>query len=271
MPDWTPNNLGSQLYAWFNAGAITGVSNGADLSTWSDASGNSRDLTGVSGKLPSYSSSNLNSLPAVVFDGDEGLHGPTDEPDPFDFKTTDFAVTAVAKTDGNATVIGVVLQNNSQTDGYSLYRAEVNGAFNFSVALAANRNAALFTGTATNGLLYGFEQIGNAAKGYFDGANSTGTTPDTDVATGTPLQVGYAGTPTSITANNGFKGSISEIVFHTSNDTNQRQKVEGYLAHKYGLESGLASDHPYKANQPTVKSRLVGLSGGLVTNGDLIR
>jgi hypothetical protein len=270
MPDWTPANLGSQLYAWFNAGAITGVSNGADLSTWSDASGNSRDLTGVSGKLPSYASSNLNSLPAVVFDGDEGLHGPTDTVDPFDFKTTDFAVTAVAKTDGNATVLGVILQNNSQSDGYSLYRAELSGAFNLSVALAANRNCGLGTGTATNGLLYGFEQIGNTAKGYFDGTNTLGTTPDTEVAAGVPLQVGYAGTSTSITANNGYKGSISEIVFHTQNDTNQRQKVEGYLAHKYGLESGLASDHPYKSNQPTVKSRLVGLSGGLNSHGDLI-
>ena len=270
MPDWTPVNLGSQLYAWFNAGAITGVSNGADLSTWSDSSGNSRDLTGVAGNLPSYASSNLNSLPAVVFDGTEGMHGPTDTVDPFDFPTTNFAVTAVAKTDGDATVLGVVLQNNSQTDGYSLYRAEVGGAFNFSVALAGSSNCGLFTGTATNGLLYGFERIGNTAKGYFDGRNTIGTTPDTEVAAGTPLQVGYAGTASSITANNGFKGSISEIVFHTQNDTNQRHKVEGYLAHKYGLEAGLPPDHPYLSNQPTVKSRLVGLSGGLNSQGDLI-
>lgn len=266
MADWTPVNLGTHLYAWFNAGDITGVSDGADLSTWSDSSGNSRTLTGVSGKLPSYAASNLNSKPAVVFDGDEGLHGPTGEPDPFDFTTTDFAVTAVAKTDGNATVIGVVLQNNSQTDGYALYRAEVGGSFNFSVALAGTNNAGLDTSTATNGLLYGFEQIGSSAKGYFDGDHATGTTPDTSVATGTPLQVGYGGTASTISANNGFKGSISEIVFHTSNDTNERQKVEGYLAHKYGLQSGLPSGHPYKTNAPKIQP-FRAMSAGLVDGG----
>lgn len=269
MPDWTPTNLGTHLYAWFNAGDITGVSNGADLSTWSDSSGNSRNLTGVSGKLPSYATSNLNSLPAVLFDGDEGLHGPTGEPDPFDFTTTDFAVTAVAKTDGDAAVLGVVLQNNSQTDGYALYRVEVGGSFNFSVALAGTSNVGLSTGTATNGLLYGYEQIGSTARGYFDGTNSSGNTPDTTVATGTPLQVGYAGTASTITANNGFKGSISEIVWHTSNDTNERQKVEGYLSHKYGLQSGLPSDHPYKSAAPKI-SPYRAFSSSLI-NGGLVQ
>lgn len=253
MPDWTPVNLGSHLYAWFNAEDITGVSDGADLSTWSDSSGNSRTLTGVSGKLPSYAASNLNSKPAVVFDGDEGLHGPTGEPDPFDFGSTDFNVVAVAKTDGDTAVTGTILQDNDTFDGYSIYRVEVNGSFNFSVVKAGPSviasNAVL---TATGGLLYGYEQISTTAKGYFNGASSLSGTPDTSVATGTPLQVGYAGSSSAITANTGFKGSISEIVFHTSNDTNERQKVEGYLAHKYGLTAGLDSAHPYKTAGPKI-------------------
>ena len=249
MADWTPVNLGTHLYAWFNAGAITGLSNGASVSSWADQSGNSRNLTGVSGKNPTYATSNLNSLPALVFNGDAGLHGPTSEPDPFDFGSGDFAVTAVAKTDGNA-----------------LYRAEVGGSFNFSVALAGTGNAGLDTSTATNGLLYGFEVISTSAKGYFDGDHATGTTPDTSVASGTPLQVGYGGSASSINANDAFKGSISEIVFHTSNDTNERQKVEGYLAHKYGLQSGLPSGHPYETNAPKI-TPYKGISGGLVDGG----
>lgn len=263
MPVWTPADLGTKLYAWFDAGTIRGVADGADLSSWSDQSGNSRDLTGVSGSVPSYSSSNLGSRAAVVFDGSEGMHGPTSTPDPFDFESTDFNVVIVAKTDGNTATVGTILQNNSTSDGYSIYRVEIGGSFNFSVVKAGNNviasNALL---NATNGLLYGYEQISTAAKGYFNGTTALGGTPDTSVATGTPLQVGYAGTPSSITANTGFKGSISEIVFHTSNNTTDRQLVEGYLAHKYGLAGGLPSDHPYKSLLPLLNIPTITWTGG---------
>jgi hypothetical protein len=39
------------------------------------------------------------------------------------------------------------------------------------------------------------------------------------------------------------------MVFDTL-DTTTRQKIEGYLAHKWGLEGNLPSDHPYKSEAP---------------------
>jgi hypothetical protein len=45
----------------------------------------------------------------------------------------------------------------------------------------------------------------------------------------------------------------AEIVITNSNiSTADRQKLEGYLAHKWGLTAGLPNDHPYKTAAPTV-------------------
>jgi hypothetical protein len=36
-----------------------------------------------------------------------------------------------------------------------------------------------------------------------------------------------------------------------STDISDVQKAEGYLAHKWGLTSGLPNSHPYKTSAPT--------------------
>jgi len=47
-------------------------------------------------------------------------------------------------------------------------------------------------------------------------------------------------------------GTISEIIIHTTAiSTDTRQRIEGYLAHKWGLTASLPNDHPYKTVGPT--------------------
>jgi len=48
-----------------------------------------------------------------------------------------------------------------------------------------------------------------------------------------------------------FDGDIAEtILYGSALDNINRQKVEGYLAHKWGIESELPSDHTYKNSAP---------------------
>jgi len=52
--------------------------------------------------------------------------------------------------------------------------------------------------------------------------------------------------------------------------TDERQKVEGYLSHKWGLESALPANHPYKSAAPTVGgggSYVPLINGGLISGG----
>jgi hypothetical protein len=51
----------------------------------------------------------------------------------------------------------------------------------------------------------------------------------------------------------GWCGDLAEVlIFNTTLSTIQRQKIEGYLAHKWGLQSTLPADHPHKTTAPSV-------------------
>ena len=67
--------------------------------------------------------------------------------------------------------------------------------------------------------------------------------------------------PTNTTANfgigNGFQnqssdfdGDLYEIVICETTSSTDREKIEGYLAHKYGLDGNLPALHPYKSTPP---------------------
>lgn len=68
-----PGGVGSSSnnILWLRADAITGISDGGSIQTWSDQSGNSHDATqATANRQPTYSAtnSNLNSKPTVLFD-----------------------------------------------------------------------------------------------------------------------------------------------------------------------------------------------------------
>ena len=49
-----------------------------------------------------------------------------------------------------------------------------------------------------------------------------------------------------------FHGAINEVVVAETSSATDRQKLEGYLAHKWGTTSSLPANHPYKTSAPTV-------------------
>jgi hypothetical protein len=62
-------------------------------------------------------------------------------------------------------------------------------------------------------------------------------------------------------------GDMAEVLVGGATlDTNERQKIEGYLAHKYDLEANLPSDHPYKSAAPGYRVQF-GISSGLIDGG----
>jgi hypothetical protein len=49
----------------------------------------------------------------------------------------------------------------------------------------------------------------------------------------------------------GMVGDFAEFFFLSLNPSvDERQKIEGYLAHKWALNGNLATDHPYKFGTP---------------------
>jgi hypothetical protein len=85
-------------------------------------------------------------------------------------------------------------------------------------------------------------------NGTLIGTGTAQSTSNFSVANG-----GFVGSGRSVSGSNRyFDGKISELIIISSVATlNLRQKVEGYLAHKWGLTANLPAGHPYKTVGPT--------------------
>jgi hypothetical protein len=95
----------------------------------------------------------------------------------------------------------------------------------------------------------------NSTQGYRvnGGIETTGTT-DRDVAA-SAVYIGQNGWHNAY-----FQGYLGELIIIDSRlSTENRQKLEGYLAHKWGLASELPADHPYRSAAPSTGAATVTL------------
>lgn len=87
----------------------------------------------------------------------------------------------------------------------------------------------------------------NGSRSSSSVIGTTGLTSNTQSNT-IPFVIG-----TESTVTNYLNADVACVVFgNTSLSTTNRQKLEGWAAHKYGLTANLPSDHPYKTNPPVV-------------------
>lgn len=247
---WTPAQLTTAV--WFDAsdsGTITLAS--GDASAWNDKSGNGRNASqATSTKRPTLNAASLNSLDTLNFDADDHLATASVTLHAGNWST--FAVARRASAVGLAAVCG---QDNSagERNAWYLYTngaTAVTNAFNTSVN-SFNANAPALTVTDWNILGGTVATGGGSLIGYANGVAGTPTTVTGNVnAEALALTVGarHAGTP-----DQPWTGDIAEIVLCASvlSQAN-REKMEGYLAHKWGLTALLDSGHPYKSAAPTV-------------------
>ena len=89
------------------------------------------------------------------------------------------------------------------------------------------------------------QYINCAVDGSLSPFQTPGSTSNTAL---TLLRLGAGGAPTS----DGFAGSIAEVVLVHSVDTTLRQRIEGYMLWRRGLQSLLPSGHPYESAPPYV-------------------
>jgi hypothetical protein len=89
----------------------------------------------------------------------------------------------------------------------------------------------------------------------YDGATARVYRDGTEIANGARTLATSASATFNVgrdTAGSFLNGQIAEIVFtESATSTFVRQRIEGYLAHKWGLTSNLPAGHPYKTVGPT--------------------
>ena len=105
-------------------------------------------------------------------------------------------------------------------------------------------------------------RVSSTCNGFVNGtaSNTTGTTNTGSISNSDVFDIGSRAVGAGP-----MVGDIAEILVGGATlDDNQRFKIEGYLAHKYGLSANLPSDHKYKNAAPSflTKRGFNGLVGG---------
>lgn len=256
--NWTPSALGSSLALWLDADdARTITLNGSTVSQWNDKSGNNRNVAqATAANQPAYTSNVLNQKPVLRFNhlNDQFLSNTGT------FTLSGGAVLAFVARHSDITMSGnfstgraahpvgwssfTTFVNHLPADGTPLLSQWVSST-------ASSSRVLLQDGVPVTMVPHVWLEVqsGSTLAGGIDG---TMLTPIAATLSNPPAVV--IGTGTTFTGQNQFfDGDLAEVVAIRSNlSTDDRQRLEGYLAWKWGLAGNLPSNHPFRNSPPTV-------------------
>lgn len=241
---WNPSFISTSL--WLDASdSSTITESGGLVSQWNDKSGNNRHVT-----QPTQSNRPTKVLDSIVFNGVNNFLITPVLPRIYGL----FLVIKPTNTITNLTPYQVVL---SCID-FPAYIAfgEATGFFgNEIITIFDDVTTTSFSRQAVS--VNNLPSIDNSSyhiQSFVDKTNwfvgQDGSYDLRDLSIGDREGLSSSGYYISILTN-GFNGSIAEmILLDTAVSDTERQKIEGYLAHKWGVTANLPISHPYKNGQP---------------------
>ena len=249
---WTPAVLAG-VALWLDAADQSTLTTAAGaVSEWRDRSGGNRHVTqAAAGNRPVIGAAALNGRPAVTFDGaDDFMVVPLGAASVNNQGSVFTAFRTAPGTESNYHALlswsfgspsGVGVGPLSTAGSFGLYGTFGSGAGNlFNVGpISTNTPYVASLGWSNGGL---------SVNGGLNGANVAGTRTVAYNQTGATAHLGRDNTAYSGAA-------IGEMIVVTTNlSTADRQRVEGYLAHKWGLAASLPVGHPFRSAPPGVTS-----------------
>ena len=226
-----PGNV-SDIALWLKADAGVTTS-GQDVSAWQDQAGLGYDfIQGTTGNQPDYTSNALNSHPVITFDGvDDHLMTTT-----FEEPLTVFGVIKNTDTGQNDRIFFGV-----QSDVYTYFTAQkANNSSGNSVS-SYYLDGSEFNVSTTNIDNQYFLHEGGLTISRSGDVNLAINGESIGVTTTTGTSPGFLGAAVGAGYNNSsltsyFQGDIAELViYYLDLSATDRQKIESYLALKYGL------------------------------------
>jgi len=250
--NWTPADIDTAL--WLDAAdASTITESGGTVSQWDDKSGNALHISQSTAlQQPAYTSNGLNGRNTITFDGsndilfrDSGLSS---------LETVSiFTVMRYISASGEDIPMGVGATGSTGAVR-SLYRTvggATQGFAGWSIDVASSAYS-----TDTGGTHHIFAAWNTSLSGtghVFIGKDGLSTAYTPSGGTLVPTVAGFSvGSLRGGLVNNYYSNiSVAEIiVLSTLPEINNRQRIEGYLAHKWGLAANLPAGHPYKTAVP---------------------
>jgi hypothetical protein len=242
---WLDASDASTLYDATSGGSL--VASDGTVARWEDKSGNDRHYTqATAGSRPTRKTSIQNGNDVIRFSNH------------FLFRSGGFvtlnsvAVFVVSKTDDDTvTTFQFAMRNSGVGTSKRLYFAGTSTET--LTAIGDTTTTVAFTKTL-NWHMRSFRHGSNSHEAWLNG---TAGTPQTQTSTAVPERTSVGGLIAGVsdTIVNPHIGDIAEIIIcPTAIVDADRQKVEGYLAWKWGLEGDLPAGHPYENAAPTIPS-----------------
>jgi hypothetical protein len=237
-PAFTPTQIpGCSL--WLDAADATTLTlSGSNVTAWSDKSGNGNNATTATGTLTRSSNS-------IVFTGSQAMTTPLNSA----MTTQTIFVVASADTSSYMDILGVAgtsIDNGLQVIISNNYRQFVTRFGGTSVMTGG-------TVTQNTPFLYGVTYISGGNSFIYLNGSQTGSNTTAAAISGTGTVMLGAYRINSIT-DEFYNGRMNEVlVYNQVLSTSQRQRIEGYLAEKWGLRGSLGGlNHPSRFGPPVI-------------------
>ena len=263
--NYLPNSSAS-LKLWLAADDNTSLFADANFTTtatgtvagWKDKSGNDNHL--LSQGNPSTAARNHNGKNVIDFDGNDYFETSAVYASGVDFSF--FMVAGIdAISHANDSIFAI-----RQEAGDPSFQIDAENASAFKIRFwqTGMGTDKTFASSAQHGPSI-YEFIFNDATNLLE-VYQNGTSLGTTAYTASPNQ----GNKLTVFTNRGKSqapdGFVAEMIGLVAIPTTERQNIEGYLAHKWGLTSSLPNAHPYKSTQPLAWSSSFQESASLETS-----
>ncbi len=248
---WTPKFMPTTT-AWYDAAdASTITAGGALVSQWRDKSGFGRHAVSVTS--PRTASTTMNGRNVLNFN-----NSLMTVPYSAALNQANMGIYTVCRVSGNTNKLRTLINSTQDYTGYKFEATEANawesvgGAHDLWLKLPGSNV------TISETMMLGLT-MDSGSLSFYQNSVAKGSKTGFAVNTSADLFIGSHGNTI-----NPFYGDIAEIVMvGQTPSVADRQKVEGYLAHKWGYAASLPADHPHKAIAPITSLVTVNLDGTL--------
>ena len=248
---WTPEDTTTQ--AWWDASDNTTITESSgSVSQWDNKGLSTATATqGTGANQPSTGTRTINGLNVLNFVNDSFEAGGGN----ISIPNNQISIFAVIEYDGSSNLDAAFFDfrgpNPNATSRDISLKTTTLGQFDPRAEAPNMQNMDFATTNVTGPALIGItvDDLVSAAA-YLNGNQEATATPT--------FNMNGAIDTFRIMANLGnirrMNGAIAEIVIIDNVETDTRQLIEGYLAHKWGLTANLPTDHPYKSSPPLAES-----------------
>jgi single-stranded DNA-binding protein len=254
-PRWTPALITTAVWfdaadnstVFLDAGTTQAVAGYTTVQQWNDKSGNNRHVSqATAGSRPAYSSATINNKNVLTLITDDSLARTSPGLVTGASARSMYAVYKPNTTGATSNNICGQSYNGQVTGSWFMlqHRNDLVAGDPYFASYADDLTDSTVPTTATK--LAGVTYNGSNLVLYRNGTQIA--TKSTTLATnaGVNFIIGRSGESQEF-----MNGAVAEIIFtENASSTDTRQRIEGYLAHKWGLTASLPNDHPYKNGPP---------------------